>query len=160
MSAKRLTPLQQEFLKALFGTCHGNLQKAAEEAGIDDFSLIMTDELADAIRAKAEHQLALNVPQAIFTLQNILSNPDPTMHFAPIDKLTKVCTEILDRAGLGKVERSTSSGGLKIGLIILPDKQKIQDAEFTEVKQVSENTTLPLFETTNGMETQTQTTGT
>lgn len=123
MAEGRITPLQSEFLKQLFGASCGNLKLAAEAIGVEDYSMLMTDELTEAIKRRADQEIAMNIPKAIFTMQNMLDNPNNTFN---MDKLTKLCTEFLDRAGLGKVERS-GGGGLKIGLVILPDKLRIEE---------------------------------
>lgn len=131
----KLTPLQQEFLKVLFGpVCQGNLKDAANELGITDFDDLLTPELTSAIKSRADHEITLNVPRAIFVMRNMLDNPNSSFN---MDKVTKLCTEFLDRAGLGKVERA-SEGGLKIGLVILPNKIVLQEPENETIENVSQ----------------------
>ena len=130
MAGGKLTPLQQDFLTQLFGKACGNLTTAAEAVGVEDYSILMTEELIEAIKKRADNEIALNVPRAIFTMQNMLTNPNETFN---MDKLTKLCTEFLDRAGLGKVERS-GGGGLKIGLVILPDKLMLEEPEVETIE--------------------------
>lgn len=129
----KLTTLQQEFLKQLFGPCSGDLKLAAKAVEVDDYSVLMTSEMLLALRERADNEIAFNVPKAIFVMQKILHNPESTMNMAA---LTKLCSEFLDRAGLGKVERG-GSGGLKIGLVILPDKTPIKEAEYEVIDNTS-----------------------
>lgn len=122
--AAKLTQLQSEFLKILFGPlAQGNLTVAANELGITDYEALLTPELTSAIKSRADHEITLNVPRAIFVMRNMLDNPNNSIN---MEKVTKLCTEFLDRAGLGKVERM-SEGGLKIGLVILPNKFEIKE---------------------------------
>lgn len=148
MAVGRLTPLQTQFLAQLFGAACGKLDAAATAIGVDDYSMLMTDELTEAIKKRAETEITLNIPKAIFVMQNMLHNPEQSFN---MDKVTKLCTEFLDRAGLGKVERS-GGGGLKIGLVILPDKLLVRDPDnatiegnASEVQELSHvNISLPV----------------
>lgn len=124
--AANLTQLQQQFLKILFGPlAQGNLTIAANELGITDYETLLTPELTSAIKSRADHEITLNVPRAIFVMRNMLDNPNNLFN---MEKVTKLCTEFLDRAGLGKVDRA-SEGGMKIGLVILPNKFVIAEPE-------------------------------
>jgi len=115
--AARLSPVQQEFLKQLFGPCLGNVRKAAEAVcGTDDYTQFMTEEMSEAIKKRADQELVFNVPKAVATMQKILDDPDNTPY---MDKLHKVAADILDRAGLSKVDRNVK-GSTQIGLVLLP----------------------------------------
>lgn len=123
--AAKLTQLQQDFLKQLFGPAQGKLEAAAKALDLDDYSSLMTPELVEAIKTRADHEITLNVARAVFVMKNMLDNPNEAFN---MDKVTKLCTEFLDRAGLGRVDRNTT-GGLKIGLVILPDKIRLADPD-------------------------------
>lgn len=119
----KLTPLQNEFLTALFGPAAGSLADAAKATGVSDISQLMTDEFAAAIKQRADNEMLWNVPKAIHVMKNMLENPQAVMN---MDKLLKVCTEFLDRSGLSKQERGISGQGA-IGLVFLPNKQPVQE---------------------------------
>ena len=119
----KLSPVQAEFLKQLFGPALGDLKKAAELAKIDDFQHILTDDLVEAIKTRADTEIALNVPKAVFRINQMLNEPE-TVPF--IEKLHKVCTDVLDRSGLSKAERPNASGAT-IGLVYLPSKKPLPE---------------------------------
>lgn len=119
----KLTPLQNDFLAALFGPAAGSLAEAAKATGVSDISQLMTDEFAAAIKQRADNEMLWNVPKAIHVMKNMLENPSQVMN---MEKLLKVCTEFLDRSGLSKQERGLSGQGA-IGLVFLPNKAIVQE---------------------------------
>lgn len=140
----KLTQTQHEFVKALFGAALGNLKTAAKMVGVDDYSVLMTEELTEAIKKRADTELVMNVPKAVQMMNKILNDPDSVPY---MDKLHKVAADILDRAGLAKQERP-NSGGATIGLVFLPDKKSLPEPpEDEEVELIS----APILE--NGIQT-------
>lgn len=127
----RLTPTQQQFIAALFGPAMGNLSEAAKQIGITDYSSLMTDELASEIKKRADNEMLWNVPKAIHTMSEMLINPQNVMN---MDKLLKVCTEFLDRAGISKQDRAISGGG-QIGLVFLPNLKPLEEPPDEESDQ-------------------------
>lgn len=119
----KLTTLQNDFLTALFGPAAGSLAEAAKATGVSDISQLMTEEFAAEIKRRADNEMLFNVPKAIHVMKNMLENPQAVMN---MDKLLKVATEFLDRAGLSKQERGLSGQGA-IGLVFLPNKVVVQE---------------------------------
>lgn len=124
-ASNKLTPIQNEFVRVLFGKAMGNAKVACEEVtGSTDCSSIMTSELVEAIKLRADQELALSVPRAVHVIQQMLHGEGQDIFVS--DKLHKVCTDILDRAGISKQERP-SSAGTTIGLVFLPDKKMLPE---------------------------------
>lgn len=119
----KLTSTQHEFLTFLFGPALGNLTVAAEMVGIKDYSVLMTEELTEAIKKRADAEIAMNVPRAVHMINKILTDHENVPY---MDKLHKVCADVLDRAGISKQERP-NSGGAAIGLVFLPDKKALPE---------------------------------
>lgn len=117
--AAKLSALQQDFLKQLFSVAQGNMPAAAKAVGLDDYSIILDDAMVDAIKSRADKELSVNIPRAIFVINKMLQDDGTGMFVS--DKLHKVATDILDRAGLSKQERP-QSGSQQMGLIFLPNK--------------------------------------
>jgi hypothetical protein len=121
---QKLTETQHEFVKALFGpAANGNLNSAAKEIGIDDYTMLMTQELIEAIKKRADMELVMNVPKAVHVMSKILNNPE---EIGFMDKLHKVAADVLDRAGISKQERPQAAG-TNIGLVFLPDKKLLPE---------------------------------
>lgn len=115
----KLTEVQQKFLKQLFGPSMGNAKDASKTViGTEDYSSLMTDELTIAIRKRADSELALNVPKAVFIISKIMDDPEshPFM-----DKLHRVAADVLDRAGLSKQER-VGNNMITVGVVMMPSK--------------------------------------
>lgn len=120
----KLSATQETFLKCLFGPANGNLKAAAKATfGTEEYQDILTDELLDAIKKRADNQLTLNVPKAVFIMQKILDEPESFMF---MDKLHKVAADILDRAGLSKKERGGNNTSV-IGIVMLPNKMQLPE---------------------------------
>lgn len=130
MATARLSPTQLDFLRHLFGKANGNLALAAKEAiGTEDYSQLLTDELLDAIKKRADDELVLNIPKAVFIMSKMLSEPEGMLYS---DKLHKVAADVLDRAGLSKRERP-SSGNVTVGIVLLPNKQMLPEPPNHEI---------------------------
>lgn len=133
--ANKLSPTQNLFIKELFGNCHGNVKNAAKAVlGTEDYSSLMTDDLIEAIRGRADAELALQAPKAIHTITRMLEEPENMMF---MDKLHKVCADVLDRIGVSKQERHTV-GQVAIGIVLLPTKEKLPEPPTIEHSQTIE----------------------
>jgi hypothetical protein len=110
--ARQLTENQQKFLEVLFDEAGGDVVAAKKLAGYSEKTptrLIvesLKDEIADATRS----YFARTAPRAAMAMSNALL--DPT-ELGIRDKMA-AAKDLLDRAGLGKVEKVdvTSSGGV------------------------------------------------
>ena len=118
--ARQLTENQQKFLEVLFDEANGDVVIAKKLAGYSDSTATklvveaLKDEIADATRS----YFARTAPKAAMAMTNALY--DPT-ELGIRDKMS-AAKDLLDRAGLGKVDRvdvSSSSGGV----FILPAKE-------------------------------------
>lgn len=122
MAEQKLAATQQAFLNALFGPARGKLKEAAKIAtGQEDYSQFLTDDLLAAIKKRADGELTLAVPKALFMMTSALEDPENSMF---IDKLHKIAADILDRAGVSKQERPVSSQTM-IGIVMLPNKMEL-----------------------------------
>ena len=117
---KNLTEKQQTFLSVLFDEAQGNVARAKSLAGYAEGSSTtsLVNALKDEIQEATKNYLARVAPRAAFSMANALD--DPT-ELGVRDKMS-AAKDLLDRAGLGKVERVdvNSSGG---GVFILPAKE-------------------------------------
>jgi phage terminase small subunit len=121
--AKQLTENQQKFLEVLFDEAKGDVVLAKKLAGYSDKTPTRTivenlkDEIADATRS----YFARSAPKAVMALAGALN--DPT-ELGIRDKMA-AAKDLLDRAGLGKVEKVdvTSSGGV----FYLPPKEGVNE---------------------------------
>jgi hypothetical protein len=134
-----LTATQAKFLKALFTTARGDMKKAASSVtGSEDYHDLLTDELLDAIKIRADQELVLNSAKAVYVLSEIISNPGSVID---ADRIARVCSDILDRAGLSKRERQGNNQTI-VGVVFLPNKQPlpeppaIEEGTFVEVPQL------------------------
>ena len=118
--ARQLTENQQKFLEVLFDEANGDVVAAKRLSGYSENtptrSIVesLRDEIADATRS----YFARTAPKAAMAMTNALY--DPT-ELGIRDKMS-AAKDLLDRAGLGKVDRvdvSSSSGGV----FILPAKE-------------------------------------
>ena len=117
---KNLTEKQQKFMAVLFDEAGGDVVSAKKLAGYSegtatsDILKALKDEIADGTK----EYMARIAPKAAVAMGNALV--DPT-ELGIRDKMS-AAKDLLDRAGLGKVERVdvNSSGG---GVFILPAKE-------------------------------------
>lgn len=118
--ARQLTENQQKFLEVLFDEANGDVVAAKRLAGYSENTptrLIveaLKDEIADATRS----YFARIAPKAAMAMTQALYEPT---ELGIRDKMS-AAKDLLDRAGLGKVEKMdvTSSSG---GVFILPAKE-------------------------------------
>jgi hypothetical protein len=118
--ARQLTENQQKFLEVLFDEAAGDVVLAKKMSGYSDNTPTrvvveaLKDEIADATRS----HFARSAPKAVMALVSALN--DPT-ELGIRDKMA-AAKDLLDRAGLGKVDKidvGSSSGGV----FILPSKE-------------------------------------
>jgi len=118
--ARQLTENQQKFLEVLFDEANGDVVAAKKIAGYSDSTAtrLVVESLKDEIAEATRSYFARTAPKAAMAMTNALY--DPT-ELGIRDKMS-AAKDLLDRAGLGKVERVdvNSSGG---GVFILPAKE-------------------------------------
>ena len=117
--ARTLTERQQRFLEVLFDDAGGDVVQAKKLAGYGDNSstTAIVEALKDEIAEKTRTYFARTAPKAAFALMGALQ--DPTQ-LGIKEKMT-AAKDVLDRAGLGKVEKvDVTSGG---GIFYLPPKE-------------------------------------
>ena len=118
--ARQLTENQQKFLEVLFDEAAGDVVLAKKLAGYSDNTptRLIIEALKDEISEATRTYFARSAPKAVMALVGALS--DPT-ELGIRDKMA-AAKDLLDRAGLGKVDKvdvSSSSGGV----FILPSKE-------------------------------------
>jgi hypothetical protein len=118
--ARNLTDKQQKFLEVLFEEAGGDVVQAKKLAGYGEQSstTAIVESLKDEIGDRTRSYFARTAPKAAMAMVGALS--DPT-ELGIRDKMS-AAKDLLDRAGLGKVDRvdvSSSSGGV----FILPSKE-------------------------------------
>ena len=118
--ARQLTENQQKFLEVLFDEAGGDVVLAKKMSGYSDNTPTrvvveaLKDEIADATRS----HFARSAPKAVMALVSALNEPT---ELGIRDKMA-AAKDLLDRAGLGKVDKidvGSSSGGV----FILPSKE-------------------------------------
>jgi|TARA_Y100000033_G_scaffold3165_1_gene2751 hypothetical protein len=117
--ARTLTERQQRFLDVLFDDAGGDVVAAKKLAGYGDNSstTAIVEALKDEIAEKTRTYFARTAPKAAYALMGALQ--DPTQ-LGIKEKMT-AAKDVLDRAGLGKVEKvDVTSGG---GIFYLPPKE-------------------------------------
>ena len=117
--ARTLTERQQRFLDVLFDDAGGDVVAAKKLAGYGDNS--STTAIVEALKAeiaeKTRTYFARTAPKAAYALMGALQ--DPTQ--LGIKEKMIAAKDVLDRAGLGKVEKvDVTSGG---GIFYLPPKE-------------------------------------
>ena len=118
--ARNLTEKQQKFLDVLFEEAGGDVVQAKKLAGYGEQSstTAIVESLKDEIGDRTRSYFARTAPKAAMAMVGALS--DPT-ELGIRDKMS-AAKDLLDRAGLGKVEKidvGSSSGGV----FILPSKE-------------------------------------
>ena len=118
--ARNLTDKQQRFLDVLFDEASGDVVAAKKLAGYGDNSntAAIVESLKDEIGEKTRTYFARTAPKAAMAMVGALYDPTEL----GIKEKMVAAKDLLDRAGLGKVERvdvSSSSGGV----FILPSKE-------------------------------------
>jgi|TARA_A200000159_G_scaffold160394_1_gene180506 hypothetical protein len=118
--ARNLTEKQQKFLDVLFDEAGGDVVQAKKLAGYGEQSstTAIVESLKDEIGDRTRSYFARTAPKAAMAMVGALH--DPT-ELGIRDKMS-AAKDLLDRAGLGKVEKidvGSSSGGV----FILPSKE-------------------------------------
>ena len=118
--ARALTEKQQRFLEVLFDEANGDAVAAKKLAGYDPASSTsaIVEALKDEIGEKTRTYFARVAPKAAMSMVGALYDPTEL----GIKEKMVAAKDLLDRAGLGKVEKvdvSSSSGGV----FFLPSKE-------------------------------------
>ena len=118
--ARQLTDNQMKFLEVLFDEAGGDVVAAKKLAGYSESSstAAIVESLKDEIADKTRTYFARTAPKAAMAMVGALH--DPT-ELGIKDKMS-AAKDLLDRAGLGKVDKVdvTSSSG---GIFYLPPKE-------------------------------------
>jgi hypothetical protein len=117
--ARNLTENQQKFLEVLFEEAQGDVVLAKKLAGYSDKTptRLIIESLKDEIAEATRSYFARSAPKAVMALAGALN--DPTQ--LGLKEKMAAAKDLLDRAGLGKVEKMevTGSGGV----FYLPPKE-------------------------------------
>ena len=117
--ARVLTEKQQRFLDVLFDEANGDAVEAKKLAGYDPTSSTsaIVETLKDEIGEKTRSYLARMAPKAAMSMVGALYDPTEL----GIKEKMVAAKDLLDRAGLGKVDKvDVTSGG---GVFYLPPKE-------------------------------------
>lgn len=117
--ARALTDKQQRFLEVLFDEAGGDVVAAKKLAGYGEASstTAIVESLKDEIADKTRSYFARIAPKAAVSMSNALIDPTEL----GIKEKMAAAKDLLDRAGLGKVEKvDVTSGG---GIFYLPPKE-------------------------------------
>jgi hypothetical protein len=117
--ARNLTENQQKFLEVLFDEAGGDVVRAKQLAGYSDKTptRLIVESLKDEIGAATRTHFARSAPKAVMALVDALSDPTEL----GIKEKMAAAKDLLDRAGLGKVDKvDVTSGG---GVFYLPPKE-------------------------------------
>ena len=130
---RELTEKQQSFLNHLVET-QGDAKEAAKLAGYSSHYHHVVKTLKSEILELTQEVLANSAPKAAFKLVEIMDSKRPIVQAN--NKLAAAQT-LLDRVGVGKVERvdvnhNVNSGGI----FLMPDKEPL-DLEEGEYEEVS-----------------------
>ena len=131
---RELTEKQQSFLDNLVET-QGDAKKAAELAGYSSHYHHVVKTLKSEILELTQEVLANSAPKAAFKLVEIMDSKRPIIQAN--NKLAAAQT-LLDRVGVGKVERvdvnhNVNSGGI----FLMPDKKPLDltDGDYEELSE-------------------------
>jgi hypothetical protein len=118
--ARNLTENQQKFLDVLFDEANGDVVTAKRLAGYSDTTAttVIVEALKDEIAERTRTYFARIAPKAAVSMANALYDPTEL----GIKEKMVAAKDLLDRAGLGKVDKVdvTSSSG---GIFYLPPKE-------------------------------------
>jgi hypothetical protein len=118
--AKVLTEKQQRFLEVLFDEAGGDVVAAKKLAGYSDNTptTVIVEALKEEIADKTRTYFARTAPKAAMAMVGALFDPTEL----GIKEKMIAAKDLLDRAGLGKVDKVdvTSGGG---GIFYLPPKE-------------------------------------
>lgn len=117
---RNLTPKQQKFLEVLFDEAGGDVVQAKVLAGYapESSTTAIVESLKDEIADKTRTYFARTAPKAAMAMVGALYDPTEL----GIKEKMGAAKDLLDRAGLGKVDKVdvSSSGG---GIFYLPPKE-------------------------------------
>ena len=118
--ARNLTEKQQKFLDVLFDEAGGDVVQAKKLAGYGEQSstTAIVESLKDEIGERTRSYFARTAPKAAMAMVGALY--DPT-ELGIRDKMS-AAKDLLDRAGLGKVDK-IDVGSSTGGVFILPSKE-------------------------------------
>ena len=117
--ARTLTERQQKFLDVLFDEAAGDVVLAKKLAGYSESTATshVVDALRDEIADRTRSFFARTAPRAAVSMANAIVDPTEL----GIKEKMVAAKDLLDRAGLGKVEKvDVTSGG---GIFYLPAKE-------------------------------------
>jgi len=117
--ARTLTEKQQKFLDVLFDEAGGDVVQAKKLAGYNEASstTMIVESLKEEIADKTRTWFARTAPKAAMAMTQALYDPTEL----GIKEKMLAAKDLLDRAGLGKVEKlDVTSGG---GIFYLPPKE-------------------------------------
>lgn len=117
--ARTLTERQQKFLDVLFDEAGGDVVLAKKLAGYSESTATshVVDALRDEIADRTRSFFARTAPKAAVSMANAIVDPTEL----GIKEKMVAAKDLLDRAGLGKVEKvDVTSGG---GIFYLPAKE-------------------------------------
>lgn len=120
-SYDKLPEQYRVFVDALFEN-DGDVSLASKKAGFEK-SVRMTEDLRTAILDRASIMISQEVPLALANLKMVLRG-DPKAFMSATNRI-KAAAELLDRAGLTKIERIRVEG-IGNSLVILPPKNPIE----------------------------------
>ena len=131
---RELTDKQQAFLTHLVET-QGDAKKAAELAGYSSHYHHVVKTLKSEILELTQEVLANSAPKAAFKLVEIMDSKRPIIQAN--NKLAAAQT-LLDRVGVGKVERVDVNHNVQSGgIFLMPDKKPL-DLEEGDYEELSE----------------------
>ena len=129
---RQLTEQQQKFLDALAGESKGNIKHALSIAGYAETSQSnIISSLKDEIVEVATKILAKSAPMASQKLVEILMSDDP---IPQVNAKLQAAQTLLDRVGVAKKDKLDVTHNIQSGIFILPDKDKIIDANAEEAQ--------------------------
>ena len=120
---RELTPKQESFLEHLI-ECQGDAKKAAELAGYKSHYHHVVKTLKSEILELTQEVLANSAPKAAFKLVEIMESNKPIVQAN--NKLAAAQT-LLDRVGVGKIDRVDVNHNVNTGgIFLMPDKKPIE----------------------------------
>ena len=129
---RELNEQQQKFLDALAHEAKGNIKQALAIAGYAETSQSnIVSSLKDEIVEVATKILAKSAPMASQKLVEILMSDDP---IPQVGAKLQAAQTLLDRVGVAKRDKLDVTHTASSGIFILPNKDKIIDAEAEEAQ--------------------------
>tara|TARA_R100000963_G_C4627279_1_gene93203 strand:+ start:156 stop:590 length:435 start_codon:yes stop_codon:yes gene_type:complete len=130
---RELTKKQKSFLVHLVET-EGDAKKAAELAGYSSSHYSIIKSLKSEILELTKEVLANSAPKAAFKLVEIMESTRPIVQAN--NKLAAAQT-LLDRVGVGKIDKVDVNHSVGGGIFLMPDKAPIEITEghYTEIDE-------------------------